>query len=101
MAQFDVHRNPGGGEFPFVVDVQSELLATLSTRIVVPMTRKTRHAKLITRLNPVATVRGVDYVLVVQEMAAIPTTALGEVVGSLKARRAELVAAIDMLFTGL
>jgi toxin CcdB len=90
MAQFDVHRNPGGGEFPFVVDVQSELLATLSTRIVVPMTRKKRHAKLITRLNPVA-----------QEMAAIPTTALGEVVGSLKARRAELVAAIDMLFTGL
>ncbi len=50
---------------------------------------------------PTATLRGVDYVLVFQELAAVPASALAEPVASLAARRAELVAAIDLLFTGI
>jgi toxin CcdB len=102
MAQFDVHRNPRGGEFALLLDVQSDLLASLATRVVVPMaSRKRFGARPITRLNPTARVRGTEYVLVFQELAAVPTTALGAPVVSLADRRNELIAAIDLLFTGI
>jgi toxin CcdB len=102
MAQFDLHRNPRGGAYPLLLDVQAELLARLTTRVVVPlMTLKRYGARPITRLNPVVRVKGVDHVLVFQELAAVPATALGPVVGTLTARRAELTAAVDLLFTGI
>lgn len=42
-----------------------------------------------------------EYVLLVQELAAIPASALGALVGSLQARRDDIVAALDLLCTGL
>jgi toxin CcdB len=102
MAQFDVHKNPGGGEFPLVLDVQANLLAQLSTRAVVPMAKLQRFGtKPISRLNPTARIDGVEYVLVFQELAAVDKTTLGSKVASLASRRAELVAALDLLFTGI
>jgi len=102
MARFDVYRNPRGGVFPLLLDVQADLLRRLASRVVVPMaTLKQLGAKPITNLNPTARIRGVEYVLVFQELAAIPATALGDPVASLAERRSELVAAIDLLFTGI
>ena len=101
MAQFDVHRNPKGGEYPLLLDVQADLLSRLCTRLVVPITRSEGHGKPIPCLNPTSTIKDVEYVLVFQEMAAIPTSALGEVVASLASRRTEFVAAVDLLFAGI
>lgn len=102
MAQFDVFRNPRGGRYPLLLDVQAELLERLATRVVVPMTPRARYgAKPISRLNPIATVRTTEYVLVFQELAAIPKAELGNRVASLAERRADLVAAIDLLITGI
>lgn len=102
MGQFDVHRNPRGGAYPLLLEVQAELLSRLATRVVVPLTTVKRHgSRPITRLNPVVRIRDTDYVVLFQELAAIPASALGEVVTSLAARRAELVAAVDLLFTGI
>jgi toxin CcdB len=102
MAQFDVFRNPRPGLFPLLLDLQANLLSGLATRVVVPMAkRKGYGAPPMTQLNPTTKLAGIEYVLVFQELAAIPTTALGEPVGSLEARRAELVRAIDLLFTGI
>jgi toxin CcdB len=102
VAQFDLHRNPRRGLYPFLLDVQSDVLARLSTRVVVPlMTTKRYGARPISRLNPVTAVAGTSYVLVFQELAAVPPEAIGERVGSLADRRAELIAAIDLLFTGV
>jgi toxin CcdB len=102
MAQFDLFRNPRRGGYPLLLDVQSDLLARLATRVVVPlMTEKKYGARPITRLNPLATIDGVSYVLVFQELAAVPPDAVGARVGTLSARRAELIAALDLLFTGV
>lgn len=102
MAQFDVFRNPRRGTFSLLLDVQAELLSDLATRIVVPMSpKKTWAAARLSRLNPVATVARVEYVLVFQEMAAVPVTMLGEPIASLSARRVDLIAALDVLFTGV
>ena len=101
MAQFDVFANRRSRDFPLLLDVQADLLSDLATRIVVPlMPRKRFGGKPITRLNPTAVLGGVEYVAVFQELAAIPRAALGSPVHSLKARRAEFVAALDLLFTG-
>lgn len=102
MAQFDVYRNPRPGLFPLLLDVQADLLSRLASRIVVPMAKRARYgAAPLTHLNPTAKVARVEYVLVFQELAAVPTTALGDAVGSLKSQRADLVKALDLLFTGI
>lgn len=102
MAQFDVHKNPRGGAYPLLLDVQADVLARLATRVVVPLMALKRYgSKPISRLNPTATIGRVDYVLVFQELAAIPAANLGEHVISLAHRRGELVAALDLVFTGI
>ena len=102
MAQFDVYRNARRGPFPLLLDVQADLLDRIATRVVVPlMTTKRYGARPISRLNPTATIGGVEYVLVFQELAAIPAAVLRTRVDSLAPRRTELVAALDLLFAGI
>ena len=101
MAQFDLFKNPRAGAYPLLLDVQADVLSSLATRVVVPLTPRKRYGRPITRLNPTATVQGVEYVLVFQEMAAIAASGLGERVASLANRRTELVAAVDLVFTGV
>ena len=62
---------------------------------------KKYETKPLTVLNPIAAIRHVEYVLVFQELAAIPTAMLGKPVGSLFSRREELIAALDLLFSGI
>ncbi len=102
MAQFDVFKNPRGGSYPLLVDLQADVLARLDTCVIVPvMTLKRYGARPITRLNPTVKLEGTEYVLVFQEMAAIPRSSLGEPVASLRSRRDALIAAVDLLFTGI
>lgn len=101
MAQFDVFPNPRGGEFPLLVDIQADLLSQLATRVVAPMMKRARYGKPITRLNPIAAVDDEEYVIVFQELAALPSSVLHHPVASLAAQRPELTAAIDLLFTGI
>jgi len=65
------------------------------------MSLKRYGTKPITRLNPIAKIAAVDYVLLVQELSAMPASALVSKQGSLAARRADIVAALDLLLTGL
>lgn len=101
MPQFDVLRNPRGSTYPLVVDVQAELHTRLATRVVVPLIPRPRYGpQPITRLQPLVRVGGEEYVAVFPLIAAVPKASLGEVVGSLAARRADLIAALDLLITG-
>lgn len=47
MAQFDVYRNvgPDARRVPYLLDVQSDLLAGVTTRVVVPLVRLAEYAK--------------------------------------------------------
>jgi toxin CcdB len=102
MPQFDVFGNPRSKAYPFLLDVQADLLSELATRVVVPLTPAAKlRRKPLTRLNPIVSIRGADHVALFQELAAIPEKALGEAVANVAARRTELVAALDLLFTGV
>ena len=102
MAQFDVFRNVKRGNFPLLLDVQAELLATLATRTVAPIMRKRRLGRsLVTRLNPTIDIDGIEYVAVFQEIAAVPLSILGSKIVSCIRQRDEFVRALDLLFTGI
>jgi toxin CcdB len=85
---------------PYLVDVQSELLSGLGTRVVVPLYRQGVGVQAITRLTPVLSFQGQTLVAMVPEMAGIPCRELGPQVGDLAAARGELLAALDLLLTG-
>jgi toxin CcdB len=101
MSQFDVFRSPSSAAYPLLVDLQADLHSKLGTRIVVPLMTLVRFGgKPPTRLTPVLTVRGKDYVAMFPSLLAVPMSALGQVVDSLASQRAALIAALDLLITG-
>jgi toxin CcdB len=100
MPQFDVFRTRGAGIYPFVVDVQADVHSKLATRIVVPLVPRARYTQPATRMTPIMKVGDHDHVVLFPLMAAVPTASLGEIVGSLAAQRATLLAALDLLITG-
>jgi len=100
VAQFDVYKNPAGGTYPLLLEIQSDLLQSLATRMVVPLAARKKYAKPTARLHPTAMIAGVEYVMLFHDMASVPTSVLAHRVGSLASRRADLIAALDLLFTG-
>jgi toxin CcdB len=101
MAQFDVHKHAVGSPFSLLLNVQADDVARIEGRVVVPLVARRRYGeKPIPRLNPVATIAGTEFVLLFQDLAAVPMTVLGERVDSLAHRRADIIAALDLLFTG-
>jgi toxin CcdB len=102
MAQFDLFRHGRNKRYPFLLDLQADLLRDLATRVVAPLTPVKRvGGKAISRLNPIVEVEGARYAVLFQELAALPVMALGAPAGSLRTRRDELIAALDLLFTGI
>ena len=102
MAQFDLHRHTRSKRYPYLIDLQSDLLRDLATRIVAPLMPVARlRGTPVSRLNPVTVIEGVEHVILFQELAAFPAGELGDVVGTLQIRRSELVGALDLLFTGI
>lgn len=96
--RYDVYRNIGGAGF--LLNIQSDLLDVLNTRVVVPLLPSSEAPLPAARLNPVIVVDGANHVMVTQYMAAIPLATLGEPVGNLLPHHDQIAAALDMLFQG-
>jgi toxin CcdB len=103
LAQFDVYSNPIGAmdSVPFVVDVQSDHLHAMPTRMVIPLSRPSESMRPIQHLNPLLSVDGELLVLVTDQAAALPARVLGRKIGSLADHRNDIIAALDFLFTGV
>ncbi|GAB4272370.1 MULTISPECIES: CcdB family protein [Deferrisoma] len=104
MAQFDIYRNPDEatrGEIPFLLDIQSDLLDPLATRVVVPLVAAEAMPKPARHLNPVFEVEGRRVVMSTAELAGVLRSRLGERVGSLAHHREEILRAVDFLLSGV
>jgi toxin CcdB len=104
MAQFDVYPNPNPATrkiIPYLLDVQADLLDTMATRVVVPLVLAEVMGQGVKQLNPHFKIKGVALVMSTAELAGVSARILGEKVVSLKARRVEIIAALDLLFTGI
>lgn len=104
MARFDLYKNPVRSEvkdIPFLLDVQSDFLEMLETRMIVPMRRADRFRKTIEHLNPVFEHDGQKLVLDAASMASVPRPELKQLVANLRTQRLEIENALDFLFTGI
>ena len=103
MAQFDVCLNPNPDSapaLPYLLEVQSDLLEPVSTRIVVPLALLSERGQPAKYLNPQFEIEGVQVVMVTEQIAGIPKRALGKKVLSLAMQRDQIMDAIDFLFRG-
>lgn len=87
--------------FPFLVEVQSDLLEPLSTRVVVPLAKAPALTKKpVIHLTPEISFAGGRYVLLTPQLAGVNRTELGPLAGSLADERQTILAALDFLLTG-
>jgi toxin CcdB len=104
MALFTVYRNKNArtkATFPLLVDVQSNLLEELQTRVVIPLTKATALSrKPLDQLTPILKFEDEAYVLVTPQLAGIGRKELGAPSGTLAEHRDVILGAMDFLLTG-
>lgn len=104
MARFDVFPNSGehAGTTPYLLDVQSDLLDGLDSRMVIPLRSLEQFpkVKLPAQLVPVMTIAGRDYLLETPKMGAVPLRTLKAAVASLADEQVRITSALDFLFQG-
>ncbi len=98
MARFDVYRNTSGPGY--LLDVQSDLLGDLNTRVVVPLLPPKKAPQPARQLNPVLEVERNQVIMITQFLAAVPKSELRKWITSLDQDRDAVSAALDMLFLG-
>ena len=104
MARFDVRTNLNRAskeQVPYLIELQADLLAGLSTRFVAPLVPASRFGPPASRLNPVFRVGARNFVMDTALCAGIPSKQLGERVTSLAPRAGDVLAAIDLLVSGI
>lgn len=104
MAQFDVFRNPDRttqARIPYVVVLQSDLLAHIEHHVVAPLRIADDDSVIpVLRLNPLIVIDTQKFHVRVQDMATVPRRMLKMPVANLSPQREEILAALDFLFTG-
>lgn len=105
MAQFLVYanRNPASRkQFPYFIDIQSNLLRDLPTTVVIPLCAPASvHGKPITRLCPLLQIDAQNWIAMSQQLAGIERKLLGEAVADVSAYREVLLAAVDFITSGI
>ena len=104
MPQFAVYRNKnlrGSAFYPLVVDVQSELLEDLQTRVVIPLARSCGFSAFPLRfVMPTIEHEGERYVLMTPQLAGVSRADLGPHTGSAVCASRAISTALDMLIRG-
>ena len=105
MAQFDVYENPSGASkkaYPFILDIQSDLLENIATRIVVPLAvyGKFKNEEM-KGLTPKVSFENEELLILIPQLASMPAKTLKNPVGTLSHFRDEILAALDLAITGI
>lgn len=105
MAQFSVYANQNtatSGQFPYLLNIQNDLLSALQTCVVVPLTAANHTGyRAMNRLTPLLTVQGSQYLMMTPQLAGIAKRELGEEIENLAEARLEIIAAMDFLLSGV
>ncbi len=105
MSQFTVYKNKNSKTkktFPYLLDIQSDLLDEIRTTIVIPLGKySTVKDQVITKLCPIIEIDGAKYAAITQQLAGIDRTLLGTEVTNISDYRAEFIDAIDLIISGI
>lgn len=99
MAQYDLYRRRGTRDW--LLDVQSDLLEGLPTRMVVPVLPAAEGPPALNELNPQVQIEGELHTIFPQYMAAMERRELGRPLGSLAAEGERIGRALALLHRGL
>jgi toxin CcdB len=103
VARFDVYPNPiaaDRSDFPFVLEIQSDLLYRFAERVCVPLAAAGAFPGMTERLNPTITVIDQPVHLHPLGIAVFLVQELRQPVTSAKAQALEIDIALDMLLKG-
>ena len=105
MVQFDVYVNPGKqtrSAYPFILDLQNTLIDHIATRIVVPLAHAGKFKyEAMKELMPRIEFNGDELLIMIPQIASIPTKVLKQPIGTLEDLRDEIIAALDFAITGI
>lgn len=104
MAQYDVYPNPSRSAaqgIPFVVVMQSDLLASLATRWVIPLATSDFAGAVPEKLCPLVTVQGQRLRALAHFAAPLPARQLKTAIDHISLQSAALVAALDVVLSGV
>lgn len=101
MARFDVYANPDSAErklIPFYLDVQSNFVNGMNTRVVVPLWKSGLLQAPLETLNPEFDISGQRVTMDTPSIGAAPANALRRPVDQLSSHQVAIQNALDMLF---
>ncbi len=105
MAQFKVYLNPNQSTrqtYPYLLDIQSNLLDELRTTVVIPLSPASlAGAATLAKLCPTLLIEGESFIAITQQIAGIDRKHVGEEVSDLSQNRAEIIAAVDFMLSGI
>ena len=105
MPQFSLYKNQDKASsraYPYFVNVQADLLNSLDSRMVIPLTPiDLLETKAPSHLCPIIHIEEGDFVILTQQMTSVPMKVLEEEVNDLSAFRNEIIGALDFLITGI
>ncbi len=105
MAQFDVYLNPSRKTqsiFPYIVDLQSLVVSSIATRLVAPLGYLEYFKnKKMDILTPQVEYGDKQLLLLIPQIASIPSKSLKNPIGSIAHMRDEIISALDFAFTGV
>lgn len=103
--QFDVYENTDKDTkkvYPYFVDIQTNLLDTLNSRAVIPLTPIKNVSKEYPKnLCPKITIDSKDFALLTHQITSVPISLLKRKAISAERYRIEIIDAIDFLVTGI
>ncbi|MDD2828206.1 MAG: CcdB family protein [Sulfuricurvum sp.] len=102
MAQFDLYENQNtqtNEMYPFLLDIQSDILGDLNTRLTVPLAVSPKQYKSLP-FTPMIEVNGKNYMVMFHLMASYPINEYGSVIGNLEKDRSILLGAYDFMIQG-
>jgi toxin CcdB len=105
MAQFTIYQNKNSQskkEFPLLLDIQTNLLDSLQTTVVVPLKKlESNKNKVFTQLTPTLDIEGTVYLMLTPQLAGVQRKELGKSVANIEHARMEILNALDFLLTGI
>jgi toxin CcdB len=105
MAQFMVYENLNRATqktYPFLLDIQSDLLDGLRTTVVIPLTPMALAGRaLIAQLCPIVEIKHEKYMALTQQLSGIDRKNIGKEIADLSQIRSEIISALDFMVSGI
>ncbi len=104
MKQFDVYTNTDSDTnqaYPYFLDIQTELLETFNSRVVIPLTTVLPDKGLPNNICPKVDINGEQYYLLTYQITTVSRSFLKKHESSLLLNRTDIINSLDFLISGI